>query len=48
MFSALGWGGQKIVVIPEFNAVVVFTGGNYTSKVKQYRILKNYILAAMG
>jgi CubicO group peptidase (beta-lactamase class C family) len=48
MFLALGWGGQKIIVIPEFNAVVVFTGGNYTSKVKQYKILKNYILASMG
>ncbi|MCG8571869.1 MAG: beta-lactamase family protein [Spirochaetes bacterium] len=25
-----GWGGQKIIVLPEQNTVVVFTGANYT------------------
>jgi CubicO group peptidase (beta-lactamase class C family) len=47
MFFALGWGGQKIIVIPDLNAVVVFTGANYNSKVKQYKILENYILPAV-
>ncbi|GAI97142.1 unnamed protein product [marine sediment metagenome] len=31
MFYAAGWGGQYIMVIPELNTVVVFTGGNYLS-----------------
>jgi CubicO group peptidase (beta-lactamase class C family) len=47
MFFALGWGGQKIMVIPDINAVVVFTGANYLTKVKQYKILDKYILPAI-
>lgn len=45
-YSANGWGGQKIIVLPEIRSVVVFTGANYTSKVMQYRIMENYILPA--
>jgi CubicO group peptidase (beta-lactamase class C family) len=48
MYFALGWGGQKIIVIPELNAVVVFTGANYQSKVKQYKILEKYVLPAIN
>jgi CubicO group peptidase (beta-lactamase class C family) len=46
-FSANGWGGQKIIVLPELDAVVVFTGANYTSKVKQYAIFEDYLLPAL-
>lgn len=28
---ALGWGGQEMILFPEQNAVVVFTGANYTT-----------------
>jgi len=48
MFFALGWGGQKIMVIPDLNAVVVFTGANYLTKVKQYKILDKYLLPAIN
>ena len=46
-FHASGWGGQKIIVIPKLETVVVFTGGNYTSKPKPFKILERYILPAM-
>jgi CubicO group peptidase (beta-lactamase class C family) len=46
-FSANGWGGQKIVVLPEIETVIVCTGANYTSKVKENDLLMDYILAAM-
>jgi CubicO group peptidase (beta-lactamase class C family) len=45
-YTANGWGGQKIIVLPEVNSVIAFTGANYTLKVKQYRIFKDYILPA--
>ncbi len=47
MFYAAGWGGQYIMVIPELNTVVVFTGGNYTSYRPPFEILKKYILLAI-
>ncbi|RKD90456.1 serine hydrolase domain-containing protein [Mangrovibacterium diazotrophicum] len=46
-FSANGWGGQKIVVLPEFETVIVLTGANYTSKVKEYRIISDYLYKAI-
>ncbi|MEM7551574.1 MAG: serine hydrolase [Bacteroidota bacterium] len=46
IFYGSGWGGQKIIVMPGQNAVIVFTGGNYTSKVKEFKILKRYIIPA--
>lgn len=46
-FSANGWGGQKIIVFPEINSVVVFTGGNFISEVQGRKILENYILPAI-
>jgi CubicO group peptidase (beta-lactamase class C family) len=48
LFQAGGWGGQEIIVIPDENMVVVFTGGNYTTKKHIYKILKEYILPAIG
>lgn len=47
MFYAGGWGGQYIMVFPKLNMVVVFTGGNYTSKTKNFKILEKYILPAI-
>lgn len=46
-FWANGWGGQKIMVFPELNSVVVFTGGNFTSKVQNLKILEKYIFPAV-
>jgi CubicO group peptidase (beta-lactamase class C family) len=46
-FSASGWGGQKIMVIPDLDTVVVFTGGNFTSKTYTHTIVEDYILAAI-
>jgi CubicO group peptidase (beta-lactamase class C family) len=48
MYYAGGWGGQFIMVIPELNTVVVFTGGNYTSFRPAFEILKQYILPAFN
>ena len=48
MYYASGWGGQYIMVIPALNAVVVFTGGNYTTPRPCFDILKKYIIPAMG
>lgn len=46
MYSAGGWGGQHIMVLPEINTVVVFTGSNYVSKRPPFKILEKYILSA--
>jgi CubicO group peptidase (beta-lactamase class C family) len=48
MFWAGGWGGQHIMVFPGLNMVIVFTGGNYTSKARNFTILEKYILPAIG
>jgi CubicO group peptidase (beta-lactamase class C family) len=48
MYAAGGWGGQHIMVLPELNAMVVFTGGNYNSKRPPFKILEKYILPAMN
>jgi len=47
MYAAGGWGGQHIMVLPEVNTVVVFTGGNYTTKRPPFKILKKYIIPAL-
>ena len=47
MFHAGGWGGQEIMVFPELDMVVVFTGGNYAKKTKLYRLLKKQVLPAV-
>lgn len=48
-FFASGWGGQLIVVIPQINTVIVFTGGNYYSpeKISCYSIVEDYIIPAL-
>lgn len=47
MYDAGGWGGQNIMVLPDVNMVVVFTGGNYTTKAKPHEILDDYIITAI-
>ncbi len=47
MYSAGGWGGQNIMILPEINTVVVFTGGNYLSWRPPYKILRKYFLPAI-
>jgi len=46
-FWAGGWGGQRIVVVPELDTVVVFTGGNYASKATTQSILERYVFPAI-
>lgn len=48
MFRANGWGGQVIMILPEKEMVVVFTGGNYTSRSRLFKLLEHYILPASG
>lgn len=48
MFYAAGWGGQHIMVFPELNAVVVTTGGTYTSSTKIFALLEKYIIPAFN
>jgi CubicO group peptidase (beta-lactamase class C family) len=48
MFTASGFGGQHIMVLPELNTVVVFTGGNYLSKRPPFKILEKYIMPAIN
>ncbi len=47
MYFANGWGGQKIAIIPESEMIIVLNGGTFTSKVKEYSLLKNYIFPAV-
>jgi CubicO group peptidase (beta-lactamase class C family) len=47
-YCAGGWGGQNIIVIPEYNTVVVFTGGNYTTIPPQWKIMAKYVLPAIA
>ena len=43
---ARGWGGQRIVVFPELDMVVVFTGGNYETGEPVVMIIEQHILPA--
>jgi len=47
MYLAIGWGGQKIMVLPELDMVVVFTGANYDANEHQFEILEKFILPAI-
>jgi len=47
MYFAVGWGGQKIIVLPGFDIIIVFTGANYTSKVHEFEIIERFILPAI-
>ena len=47
MYSASGFGGQHIMVFPELNTVVTFTGGNYLTKRPPFKIIEKYILPSI-
>lgn len=47
MYTASGFGGQHIMVLPEVNTVVIFTGGNYLTKRPPFKILKKYVIPAL-
>lgn len=46
-YFALGFGGQKIYVFPEQDAVVVFTAANYGTTDTTIEILTDYVIPAM-
>jgi CubicO group peptidase (beta-lactamase class C family) len=46
-YSARGWGGQQIIVLPELNAVLVFTGGNYNIYPPVHHIVRTFIIPAI-
>ena len=46
MYRANGWGGQTIMIIPELDMVLVFTGGNWATYSNLFKILTDYILPA--
>ena len=48
MYHAVGWGGQEIIILPELNTVVVFTGGNYIPISTTFTLLDKYILPAIN
>lgn len=47
MYTASGYGGQHIMVLPEVNSVVVFTGDNYLTRRPPFKILKKYLVPAL-
>ena len=49
-FSAVGWGEQHIIVMPEHDMVVVFTGGFYYDfpPLDAHRIMVQYIIPALN
>lgn len=47
-YFALGFGGQRIHVFPDRNAVVVFTAGNYGSADTTAEILTEFVIPALG
>ncbi len=48
VFAAAGWGDQAIIVVPQFNMVVVFTGGSYWDEplLTSHDMMLTYILPA--
>ena len=46
-FYAAGWGGQKILVFPSLDMVVVFTGGNYVEQDPTDEIVTRHVLPAV-
>ncbi len=46
-YLADGWGGQRIIVFPSLELVVVFTGGNYATHEPVHEMVCEYILPAV-
>lgn len=47
-YTAAGWGGQRLIVIPDFNTMIMFTGGNYDSYEPVDEIMMRHILPALA
>jgi CubicO group peptidase (beta-lactamase class C family) len=47
VFYADGWGGQRIIVFPASEMVVVFTGGNYNQPHPLDDLIQEHILPAL-
>jgi CubicO group peptidase (beta-lactamase class C family) len=49
-YAAAGWGGQWIIVLPDYNAVFVTTSGNYYTpeSITIQSILVNYLIPSMN
>jgi CubicO group peptidase (beta-lactamase class C family) len=47
MFRANGWGGQSIMVFPDLEMVIVFTGGNYDENTSLFEIIERFIIPAI-
>jgi CubicO group peptidase (beta-lactamase class C family) len=43
-----GWGGQRIMLFPDYDLVVVFTGGNYTEQHRLDEAVSRYVLPALS
>lgn len=48
-YEAWGWGGQKILVLPELDMVVVFTGGSYWAPalLTPHEMMTGYVLPSV-
>jgi len=48
-YAARGWGGKEIIVMPEHDMVVVFTGGSYWSSplLTTYQMMIQYVLRSI-
>lgn len=46
-YLADGWGGQRIIVFPSLDLVVVYTGGNYATHEPVHEMVCEYILPAV-
>ena len=42
-----GWGGQAIILLPDFDLVIVLTGGNYVDKDPVDEIVSQYIIPSV-
>jgi CubicO group peptidase (beta-lactamase class C family) len=47
VYYALGFGGQRIYVLPEQETLVVFTSGNYTTNDVTFAILQDFVIPAI-
>jgi len=48
-FAAEGWGGQALIVMPEFDALVVLTGGSYWESplLSPHQMMETYVLPGL-
>lgn len=48
-YAAEGWGGQALIVMPELDAVAVFTGGSYWTSplLSPHQMMEAYVLPAL-